>query len=310
MRHQIIILIVCVLSACNNWTELEYYKTGEVKLKTISYPNTKKIRTRITYNIKGLVVDSANYSKNQKLEGLQYVYDTVNHIKKYYEYLNGDRHGYVKLIYNNGRRITQMYFNDTIHGIEKRYENNILKSEILWLRGNVLAYRCRNDVKLGDTLMNMQKTYKGIRKIIKIAEVPYYFISNSIVLNKENLLIGTLSYNLDNSIINTVNNSFVHLSIKDSITNSQKPRLNLEGHFGNFKKDVHLELKLGELTNNFELKDIYLEKRTSVGELSLSVELDKFKKGYNLVLGILELKRNQDIIIRCVIYKDFFVKDS
>ena len=316
MKAKYLILIL-LLSSCNNiHIDKKFYENNQIESISFfkSMSDTVPFKS-INYYQNGEVKDTLYYNNEGLIEGSVFSNFPADGYYVKYNYKNNLRHGKAEVIYHDGSGEAIVYYkNDSLNCIEYRYDSdNNITNKFLWIDDDCTFYVDIIRLEIGDTTLNILDTYDGRTETLNIIQdslLTLYEFHN-LSLNPPQC-IGSLIYR--NGIIdkNLSGNSYHEINILSKTINYGEPLdVEIEGYFGGFRNrdDYFLVATIGELNSNLLFDKNSSSFEGKKGNPKLRFLITDYQKGYNLLLGYLDLRREKDstLIKRTIIFDDFYV---
>jgi hypothetical protein len=316
VKEVIAVFLLLFIISCTNveYVKEDFYDNGEVKEKAYLYSSKDTIPYKIIhYYEDGSVKDTLFYSSKGELNGICYYFDKKLEKTKNVYYIEGVRI-YTAVYYSDGKRLNQHSKGEEIIG--KQYifnkQGNVLY-EMFWINGKPVAEKDVVCFYPGDTLKNVLVDNKGQHTSINI-EVDTTVTHVYSLLSERNdgkankRTIGTLTFK-EGLIDTSMYHSYHHVLMKDTIKYGELLEISFKGYYGKFNSNVHLELLLGEMNSDLTFLDKIIRYKTNKGDLDIQFTLDKYKKGYNVLTGIVNLMRDTVLVRQALFFEDFYVVD-
>jgi antitoxin component YwqK of YwqJK toxin-antitoxin module len=322
MKTYYFFLISILIYSCSERiiTKNDYYDNGE--LRQVNFFKKNEIHPyKIVSFYKGGTVKDTNYYNNEgKLHGVSYYFDLQKKYFRYKTFQEGKAEGLMKMVLDDGSIWIRHFKNDTLFGIEKRYDiSGGLSREVLWINDEALAYKMYNQIQTGDTISYFVTMVNGkMKNGIDVCKYPFilksFYKKDFYSSDKEAFtLLGSLRINQYNEVINTeMNNSYVHAKLKnDTVSINDSLVIELSHYYGR-QSNIHFKMVFGDFNSNLEIidnenKQEYL---TSVGETAWTFEILNPAPGYNLVLGKVYVIQNTKLIDELLIFEDYYIVDT
>ena len=308
----ILVIIIGTVICCKQKpiVKSEYFQSGEIKSISYFHSSTDQFPyEKISYYTDGNIQDSCYYDKDGKLNGRIYSYNDKENYKKWSYYLDGFRNGKSIVVFNNGRKIIQFFRNDTLNGVEYRYNDNKLTREVLWVDDKPVVMKDISYPQIGDTLFNFVNKGGVYTKEMEIIEDTIQVNSYFIIEDNQRSLMGSLRFGKDSQIIKNYNNSYVTINLRDTIFQGESLPVTIKGYFGNFK-DAYMECVIDNLSDKSGYEEQLPHYTTSKGDYEIKFNHDKYDLGYNTLIGRIYLKRDSAILHEVIFYKDFYVEKN
>ncbi len=301
--------LLILIYSCSNRMEIksEYYENGKIKSKSyFNSDSTQSPYCELHYDKKGKLIDSLTYDEDGKLNGI--IFNQKQDYCKWTNFNHGIRQGAKNVQLDNGEKVIQHYINDTLNGVEYKYNlNGILQREVLWVNDKPQIVKEIYHPAIGDTvnyevienqeIKNKTEIIKdsieiNIYKFIeKDTTIPFAFIN----LNKSS-----------NEKVKITRGNYFFLESKDTIENGEDFHLNLKNHFGNIKNaDWEIFIEKPYLKSKRQ-KYYFFPKVMNNAEIVVKAN----QLGYNYIWGLIKLKRDTMTLNQVWFYKDFYVKNK
>lgn len=316
MRVKIIsTIILVVLYSCNkNPIEKEEYNTDGT-LKSSSFFKTEQDSfpyKMIVYQNDGVVSKINLYDNLGNFDGVCYEYNSEKKYKKNTSYVRGVREGDLIVEFEDGRKVTQPYKNDTIHGVEYRFTNGIVNSEIYWNRGVPIAERDIDYFSKGDSINVYEESPKPRNEHVEIAEESFAYVSYYLLFRGENGLyakepMGYLQLNEEGIDTSYPLNSYHNIVMPDTIVAKDTLKVDLSYYDNNFDGECYLRIDIGKFNKELNLEVPYKSLKVDKGVQNFSFNYMDYEGGYNILMGRVSLVKGNNILSQSIIFEDFHV---
>ncbi|WP_143525215.1 toxin-antitoxin system YwqK family antitoxin [Labilibacter marinus] len=308
--------MICSISCIkNNFIKKTFYSSGELESIRYSHGNRDSVPYKIiNYYKSGEVKDSLRFNSEGRLHGTCYNYIRKEQYQKWTNYSHGLLNGLLRVEYDDGRRLSQYFNNDKSNSIQANYDKmGKLYSEYLWLEDTVVARKLYREYKPGDTITTIRKDNGLKDTTIYIADNTFTTIEYAIAKSKFYFeTIGSLDFRNRNVDVHSLFNSYTYVTLEDTIYKGSSLNVNLKSYMPfseKEKEEIHLVVKLGEMYPNFTFKDTIREIRTEKGVVDFNFQIDKYRKGYNLITGDIHYMLDSIKLGTVLLFEDFVVVD-
>lgn len=308
----LLFVLVLLCSCAEEPFVVRNYWEGTKTLKDIKYYNSKKDSfpsKEIVYYSDGTVKDTLRYNLAGQLHGNIYMYLKDPDVSVFGYFVDGQKDGIASIV-EKERRIIQ-YFNRKQNQYISCYHDTtgILRRRVLFFDRNPLVEEERFFVSEGDSLKNFLFFKDGHDISVQRAQSSfvlynYWFYGEG----QEIVKMGSLSKELDGTVIESLTNSYHELNFNDSIKNGEMLCGRITGYFGNYREGVTLKVSFGDLDSELNLKDVYFSAFGEKGQSHINFCTDHYLTGYNILTGKLELFRDNKKLFETIIFDKFYVE--
>lgn len=313
MNIRCLLFVLVLISSCNEEPYMvRNYWEGTKTLKEVTYYNSKQDSLpskEIVYYSDGTVKDTLRYNLNGQLHGDVYMYVKEIDAHIFSHFIDGQKNG-VSRIVEKERRIFQY-----VNSLQKSHLNyyydttGVLRRRVLFVEGNPLVEEEVFFVSEGDSLENLLAFKDGYKISVERSQTSF-ILYNYLFYNGEQKIVkmGSLSKELDGTVIESLTNSYHELNFNDSIKNGEMLCGGITGYFGNFREGVTLKVSFGDLDSELNLKDVYFSAFGEKGQSHINFCIDHYLTGHNMLTGKLELFRDNKKLFESVIFNKFYVE--
>lgn len=313
MNTRCLMFVLVLISSCNGEPYMvRNYWEGTKTLKEVKYYNSKQDSLpskEIVYYSDGTVKDTLRYNLNGQLHGDVYMYVKEIDAHIFSHFVDGQKDGVASII-EKERRIIQ-YFNRKQNQYMSCYHDTtgILRRRVLFVEGNPLLEEERFFVSEGDSLKDFLAFKDGYKISVERSQTSF-ILYNYLFYNGGQKIVrmGSLSKELDGTVIESLTNSYHELNFNDSIKNGDMLSGRITGYFGNFREGVTLKVSFGDLDSELNLKDVYFSAFGEKGQSYIDFCIDHYLTGYNMLTGKLELFRDNKKLFESIIFDKFYVE--
>ncbi|MBS2099822.1 toxin-antitoxin system YwqK family antitoxin [Carboxylicivirga linearis] len=308
-----VVLIGIIFFSCTEKGKpLHEYDSNGVLIKSTYF--TDSLPSKIIKFQNDTIIEVIHLDKKNEKHGICYKKNLGEGYYKETNYIHGQKHGNVHVMFDDGSRIVQPFNHGEVHGVEYFYNSSgNIDSEIFWIMGKPIlekeiTYLSRGD-KLYCTAFENRKAMQQIEIVIDQNKTMEFYnlleINDSGHITKK-VPVGNLDI-IDNTIDTTsIHNAYHYVDMPDTIYFGDTLIAKIKIPIPNINECI-MKLKVGELKNDLSLEAGYNEYTFEKNSLEVELPIDNYEVGYNLITGYVQLEKDDILIMTNLLFEDFIV---